>query len=70
MISNPSPGLYCQSPENQNDFLYYRRLTIIKMYRVFLESAAERDLRRLTARLHNRIISAIQALTDEPRPRG
>ena len=40
------------------------------MYRVLLERAAERDLRRLTARLHNRIISAIQALTDEPRPRG
>ncbi len=40
------------------------------MYRVFLERAAERDLRRLPTRLHNRIISAIQALADEPRPSG
>ena len=40
------------------------------MYRVFLERAAERDLRRLPARLHNRIISAIHALVDEPRPSG
>ena len=40
------------------------------MYRVFLERAAERDLRRLPARLHNRIISALQALADEPRPSG
>jgi len=40
------------------------------MYRVLLERAAERDLRRLPARLHNRIISAIQELADEPRPTG
>ena len=40
------------------------------MYRVFLERAAERDLRRLPARLRNRIIAAIQALADEPRPTG
>ncbi len=40
------------------------------MYRVSLERAAERDLRRLPTRLHNRIISAIQALADEPRPSG
>jgi mRNA interferase RelE/StbE len=40
------------------------------MYRVLLERAAERDLRRLPARLHNRIVSAIHALSDEPRPSG
>ncbi len=40
------------------------------MYRVLLERAAERDLRRLPARLHNRIIPAIQALAEEPRPGG
>lgn len=40
------------------------------MYRVFLERAAERDLRRLPVRLHNRVIRAIQALGDEPRPIG
>ncbi len=40
------------------------------MYRVLLERAAERDLRRLPARLHNRIINAIQELADEPRPSG
>ena len=40
------------------------------MYRVFLLRAAERDLRRLPARLHDRIIKAIQELGDEPRPSG
>ena len=40
------------------------------MYRVFLERAAERDLRRLPPRLHSRVIMAIQALADEPRPGG
>ncbi len=40
------------------------------MYRVSLERAAEKDLRRLPARLHNRIISALQALAEEPRPVG
>lgn len=40
------------------------------MYRVFLERAAERDLRRLPGRLHLRVIAAIQALADEPRPKG
>jgi mRNA-degrading endonuclease RelE of RelBE toxin-antitoxin system len=34
------------------------------MYRVLLERAAERDLRRLPARLHDRMISAIQNLLD------
>ena len=40
------------------------------MYRVFLERAAERDLRKLSAKLHNRIIAAIQALAKNPRPAG
>jgi mRNA interferase RelE/StbE len=40
------------------------------MYRVFLLRAAERDLRRLPVRLHDRIINAIQELADQPRPSG
>ena len=32
------------------------------MYRVFLERAAERDLKQLSAKLHNRVIAAIQSL--------
>jgi mRNA-degrading endonuclease RelE of RelBE toxin-antitoxin system len=30
------------------------------MYRVFLERAAEKDLKQLSAKLHNRVIVAIQ----------
>ena len=40
------------------------------MYRVFLERAAEKDLKRLSPKLHNRIISAIQKLAKNPRPPG
>jgi mRNA interferase RelE/StbE len=40
------------------------------MYRVLLERAAEKDLRRLSVRLHNRVIIAIQALSRNPRPAG
>lgn len=40
------------------------------MYRVFLERAAEKDLRRLSPKLHDRIILAIQALQKNPRPVG
>jgi mRNA interferase RelE/StbE len=40
------------------------------MYRVFLERAAERDLKQLSARLHSRVIASIQALARNPRPRG
>lgn len=40
------------------------------MYRVFLERAAERDLKQLSTRLHNRLIAAIQALGKNPRPAG
>jgi mRNA interferase RelE/StbE len=40
------------------------------MYRVFLERAAEKDLKQLSAKLHNRVIVAIQALATNPRPAG
>ena len=40
------------------------------MYRDLLERAAERDLRRLPARLHDRVIAAIRELSFEPRPSG
>ncbi len=40
------------------------------MYRVFLERAAERNLKQLSARVHARVIAAIQALGKNPRPAG
>lgn len=40
------------------------------MYEVFLERAAERDLKRLSASDFQRIISHIRALADNPRPSG
>jgi mRNA interferase RelE/StbE len=40
------------------------------MYEVFLESRAERDLRRLPAPTFARIIQAVQALAQNPRPPG
>jgi hypothetical protein len=40
------------------------------MYRVFLERAAERDLKKLSVRVHDRVISAIQRLAENPRPAG
>ena len=40
------------------------------MYRVFLERGAEKDLGRLTAETHNRVIVAIQTLAKNPRPPG
>ena len=40
------------------------------MYRVFLERAAERDLKKLSVRMHDRVISAIQSLAKNPRPAG
>jgi len=40
------------------------------MYRVFLERAAERDLKQLPAKVHDRVITAIQALGQQPRPSG
>ena len=40
------------------------------MYRVFLERAAEKQLKQLSAKLHDRVIAAIQALAKNPRPKG
>ena len=40
------------------------------MYRVLLERAAERDLRRLAPDMHDRIIAAIERLAHNPRPPG
>lgn len=40
------------------------------MYRVLLERAAEKDLCRLSKAIHDRVIVAIQALANNPRPAG
>lgn len=40
------------------------------MYRVLLERAAEKDLRRLESEIHDRVIAAIQALVADSRPPG
>jgi mRNA interferase RelE/StbE len=40
------------------------------MYRVLLERTAEKDLARLAAEIHGRVIAAIQALAANPRPPG
>jgi mRNA interferase RelE/StbE len=40
------------------------------MYRVFLERSAERDLRRLSADVHDRVIAAIRRLARNLRPPG
>ncbi len=40
------------------------------MYEVYLEGAAERDLRRLPAEPFHRIIPRIRALAENPRPPG
>ena len=40
------------------------------MYEVYLERAAERDLRKLPAEAFHRIIPRIQALAETPRPPG
>jgi mRNA interferase RelE/StbE len=40
------------------------------MYRVLLERAAERDLRRLSPEIHARLIGAIRDLAMNPRPSG
>jgi len=40
------------------------------MYRVLLERAAEKALRRLSADIHDRVIKAIQGLASNPRPPG
>ena len=40
------------------------------MFNVLLERAAEKDLSRLSAQVHDRIIAAIQGLARDPRPPG
>lgn len=40
------------------------------MYRILLERSAERDLRRLSAKAHDRVIAAIRGLAAKPRPMG
>jgi len=40
------------------------------MYRVFLERAAEKDLKRLSSGVHDRVIIAIRGLASDPRPPG
>ena len=39
-------------------------------YQVLLERAAEKDLRQLSAAVHDRVIAAIRALANDPRPPG
>jgi len=40
------------------------------MYRVFLERAAEKDIKRLSSEVHDRVIIAIRGLASDPRPPG
>jgi mRNA interferase RelE/StbE len=40
------------------------------VYEVYLEAAAERDLRKLSKEIFHRIIPRIQALAENPRPQG
>ncbi|MCX8092520.1 MAG: type II toxin-antitoxin system RelE/ParE family toxin [Verrucomicrobiae bacterium] len=40
------------------------------MYRVLLERSVERDLRRLSSQVHQRVIAALQGLAVNPRPPG
>lgn len=40
------------------------------MFSVLLERAAEKDLARLPARIHDRVIAAIMGLGKNPRPVG
>lgn len=40
------------------------------MYEVLLERAAERDLKRLPSREFSKVIEAIRALAQNPRPHG
>lgn len=40
------------------------------MYRVFLERAAEKDLKSLSSKLHNQVVATIQKLAKNPRPSG
>ena len=40
------------------------------MYRVLLASSAEKDLRKLSSVIHDRVITAIHGLAANPRPPG
>ena len=40
------------------------------MYEIVVERSAERDLRRLSTDVFNRVIAAIMQLAEEPRPSG
>jgi len=40
------------------------------MYLILLERSAERDLKRLSADVHDRVIEAIKGLAGNPRPPG
>ncbi len=40
------------------------------MYRVLLERGAEKDLSRLSSEVHGRVIAALRALANNPRPPG
>jgi len=40
------------------------------MYEVLLSNAAERDMKRLPAKMFKRIVGELRALTQEPRPVG
>lgn len=40
------------------------------MYELYLERAAERDLRRLSTEDFNRIVKHVKALAEDPRPPG
>lgn len=42
----------------------------VTMYRVLLERGAEKDLARLSSEVHDRVISAVRALANNPRPPG
>ena len=40
------------------------------MFEIVLERAAEKDLRRLSDQIHDRVIEGIAALANDPRPVG
>jgi mRNA-degrading endonuclease RelE of RelBE toxin-antitoxin system len=40
------------------------------VYKILLESAAEKDLGRLSHDIHDRVIEAIKTLAHNPRPAG
>ena len=40
------------------------------MYKIIITSRAERELRRLEKAIKNRVVSAIYALAENPRPHG